>query len=125
MQKIIPFMVCILVYVIACSSVVPPRNILLILADDYGIDVTRYYPTTDRQATTPPAPATPNLAALAESGLLFRNTWAEPSCSPTRATIFNGRYAFRTGIGKPVPEDLSSPAPVLSLNSFSLPQAFA
>ena len=102
-----------------------PRNILLILADDYGIDVTRYYPTSDRRATTPPAPATPNLAALARAGVIFRNAWAEPSCSPTRATIFTGRYAFRTGIGKPVPADLSSPPPVLSVGAFSLPEAFA
>lgn len=102
-----------------------PRNILLILADDYGVDVTRYYPTADRRATTPPAPATPNLAALAKGGLLFRRAWAEPSCSPSRATIFTGRYAFRTGIGKPVPDDPSLPPPVLSPNSFSLPEAFA
>lgn len=102
-----------------------PRNILLILADDYGVDVTRYYPTADRRATTPPAPATPNLAALAKGGLLFRRAWAEPSCSPSRATIFTGRYAFRTGIGKPVPADPSLPPPVLSPNSFSLPEAFA
>ena len=41
----------------------PQRNILLIIADDYGIDATRFYPKTDRRVTTPPAPATPNLAA--------------------------------------------------------------
>lgn len=101
-----------------------PRNILLIVADDYGIDVTTYYPSTDRQVTTPPAPTTPNLAKLAKAGLLFRNAWAQPSCSPSRATVLTGRYGFRTGIGKPVPEDLSLPEPVLSPSEFTLPKAF-
>ena len=48
----------------ACAEV-PQRNILLIIADDYGIDATRFYPKTDRRVTTPPAPATPNLTQLA------------------------------------------------------------
>jgi arylsulfatase A-like enzyme len=100
------------------------RNILLLIADDYGIDVTRYYPLTDRRGTMPSAPATPNLAGLAENGLLFRNAWAQPSCSPTRATMLTGRYGFRTGIGKPVPHELTSPAPAFSLDEFTLPEAF-
>lgn len=119
--------VLLLLVVSALISVVSaaPRNILLILADDYGIDATQYYPASDRRTTSPPAPKTPNLAALSRQGIIFRNAWAEPSCSPTRATIFTGRYAFRTGIGKPVPQDLSSPPPVLSVGELSLPEAFA
>lgn len=100
------------------------RNILLIIADDYGIDATQYYPSTDRRTTTPPAPPTPNLRNLARQGLLFRNAWSQPSCSPTRATIITGRYGFRTGIGKPVPHDLSAPAPVLAASELTLPEAF-
>jgi arylsulfatase B len=108
----------------AVSPAGAARNVLLLIADDYGIDVTRYYPKTDRRVTTPPAPATPNLANLAQNGLLFRNTWAQPSCSPTRATMLTGRYGSRTGIGKPVPHDLTSPAPTFSLDEFTLPEAF-
>ena len=67
------------------------RNILLLIADDYGIYVTRYYLLADRRTTTPEAPPAPNLANLAQNGLLFRNTWAQPSCSPTRATMLTGR----------------------------------
>ncbi|MGE3739533.1 MAG: sulfatase-like hydrolase/transferase [Geminicoccaceae bacterium] len=111
--------------VVAAPLSAAPRNVLLILADDYGIDVTEYYPAADRRTTKPLAPKTPNLAALSKQGIIFRNAWAEPSCSPSRATIFTGRYAFRTGIGKPVPQDLSSPPPVLSADEFSLPEAFA
>ena len=100
------------------------RNILMIIADDYGVDATRYYPKTDRRVTTPPAPATPNLAALAAGGVLFRNARAQPSCSPTRATIMTGRYGFRTGIGKPVPKDLDDTVPVFAPSEFTLAEAF-
>ena len=97
----------------ACAQV-PQRNILLIIADDYGIDATRFYPKTDRRVTTPPAPATPNLTQLAAGGLLFRNARAQPSCSATRATIMTGRYGFRTGIGKVVQTDPSAPTQVFA-----------
>ena len=111
--------------VVGCvHAQVPQRNILLIIADDYGIDATRYYPKTDRRVTTPPAPATPVLSQLAANGLLFRNARAQPSCSPTRATIMTGRYGFRTGIGKPVPKDVNETVPVFSPTEFTLPEAF-
>jgi arylsulfatase A-like enzyme len=45
------------------------------------------------------APPTPNLDALARGGVLFRRAYANPLCSPTRATVQTGRYSFRTGIG--------------------------
>jgi arylsulfatase A-like enzyme len=101
------------------------RNILLIIADDLGVDAAPFYPTTaDRRNTTPPAPPTPNLTSLARSGVLFRNAWATPWCSPTRATIFTGRYPFRTGVGDPIPKDLAKPSPGLSLDEFGLPEVF-
>ena len=62
---------------------------------------------------------------LAADGLLFRNARAQPSCSPTRSTILTGRYGFRTGIGKPVPKDLSATVPVFAQAEFTLPEAFA
>jgi arylsulfatase B len=106
------------------AALAAPRNVLLVIADDYGIDVTTYYPLSDRQVTNPPAPTTTNLANLAKAGLLFRNAWAQPSCSPSRATLLTGRYGFRTGIGKQIPQELSSPAPVFRLSEFTLPEAF-
>jgi arylsulfatase A-like enzyme len=77
------------------------NNILLLIADDFGIDVAAFYPTWVRVETTPPAPFTPNLAALAARGVRFDAAWATPWCSPTRAGILTGRYGFRTGIGSP------------------------
>jgi arylsulfatase A-like enzyme len=71
-------------------------NILLILADDMGVDLMGAY------GEHPDADFTPVLDALAQRGLLFRNVWSNAACSPSRATILTGRYSHRTGIGQGV-----------------------
>lgn len=71
----------------------PRPNILLIVADDYGVDLAASY-----QEGSAPA-CTPFIDSLAAEGLLFRNAWANPTCSPTRAALLTGRYGFRTGVG--------------------------
>ena len=76
------------------------QNILLLIADDFGVDVASFYPMGPRQQTTPPPPPMPNLQALARQGVLFTRVWASPWCSPTRAQMLTGRYGFRTGIGR-------------------------
>jgi arylsulfatase B len=68
-------------------------NILLVVADDLGVDLVSGY------GEHPGAARTPIIDALAENGVLFRNVWGNPSCSPTRAAAFTGRYAHRTGAG--------------------------
>ena len=70
-------------------------NILLVVADDLGVDLVRAY----GEGSAPPC--TPHIDALAAQGLLFRNAWANPVCSPTRAALLTGRHGFRTGIGSP------------------------
>ena len=68
-------------------------NVLILLADDLGVDsLAAYAEGTD-------FPITPNIDALAQNGVLFRNVWSYPVCSPTRATLQTGRYGFRTGAG--------------------------
>jgi arylsulfatase A-like enzyme len=63
------------------------RNILLIVADDFGVDAASFYPlTAGRRTTSPPAPPTPNLARLAQNGVLFRRAWATPWCPPARGS---------------------------------------
>ena len=69
------------------------QNILLIVADDMGVEMLKSYGVGQDYA------ATPTLNRLAEEGLQFQNCWANPVCSPTRATILTGRYSFRTGVG--------------------------
>ena len=70
-------------------------NILLIIADDLGIDALNGYQESNRLATTP------NLDALRENGLSFTNTWAAPACTPTRAAIMSGKYGVKTGVQRP------------------------
>ena len=71
-----------------------PSNILVIIADDLGVDQVGVY-----GEGTSPAP-TPIIDGLASSGVLFRNAWANPTCSPTRSCIMTGRYGYRTGVGQ-------------------------
>lgn len=67
-------------------------NILLIIADDLGLDASSLY------APGALSPITPTLDSLAADGLIFDNLWVNPICSPTRATILTGRYGLRTGV---------------------------
>lgn len=67
-------------------------NVLVIVADDVGVDMVAAY-----QESSAPAP-TPVIDSLAANGVLFRNAWANPVCSPSRACIQTGRYGFRYGL---------------------------
>lgn len=68
-------------------------NIIVIVADDFGVDMLNAY----GEGAAPPC--TPNIDTLASQGMLFRNAWTNPVCSPTRAALLTGRYGFRTGVG--------------------------
>ncbi len=71
-------------------------NVVLVIADDVGVDLVGAY-----GAASVPA-CTPNVDRLASTGVLFRNAWSNPVCSPTRAQVLTGRHGFRTGIGRTV-----------------------
>jgi arylsulfatase A-like enzyme len=71
----------------------PGGNILLVLLDDVGIDNIGAY------GEHPNPPPTPTINSLAEQGVLFRNHYTYPLCSPSRAALLTGRYGYRTGIG--------------------------
>ena len=71
-------------------------NVLLILADDMGVEALSVYGLGQR------APATAAIEEIAREGVVFRHFWSQPVCSPTRATIMTGRYGFRTGVGRPI-----------------------
>ncbi len=75
---------------------ITPPNILLIIADDMGIDASPCYDLGVEK------PSMPNLERLCQQGLVFEQVWATPACSPTRATLLTGRYGFRTGIGSAI-----------------------
>lgn len=67
-------------------------NVLVVLLDDVGVDQVGAY------GTHPEPPPTPTIDALAAEGRLFRNAWAHPACSPSRAALLTGRYPRRVGV---------------------------
>src|SRR5262245_10613197 len=95
------------------ATLAAPKNILLIIADDYGVANSSLYNATNNGALLPP---TPNIASLVTNGVVFRNAYVNPVCSPTRACILTGQYGFRTGIGTVV-NDFSVQ---LTTNAFTL-----
>ena len=80
----------------ASGGSTPPPNILVIVLDDLGIDQMSFPPFNWNAA--PGAPAMPVLAEIASKGVSFRNFWATPECSPSRASMLTGRHGFRTGV---------------------------
>jgi arylsulfatase A-like enzyme len=90
-------------------------NILLIIADDLGADSLSLF-NTNPAARFPP---TPNINSLATNGVLFRNAYAQPTCSPSRCTMLTGRFGCRTGLGFAItpPND-----PQLSGGELTLPE---
>ena len=81
--------------VIHLVSTAQQPNILLVIADDVGLDPVPGYLPGPQKATMP------NLSALMAQGLSFDNVWASPLCSPTRSTIITGRYGYQTGVLNP------------------------
>ena len=68
-------------------------NVLVVLMDDIGRDKIACY------GDHPNPPPTPNIDALRDRGVLFRNAWSYQTCSPTRAALMTGRYSDNNGVG--------------------------
>ncbi|MEM1094881.1 MAG: sulfatase-like hydrolase/transferase [Bacteroidota bacterium] len=67
-------------------------NVLIVIADDVGVDALGMYGIGTDQ------PNTPNLDALAAEGIRFDNAWAYPTCAPTRAAMLTGLYGNKTDV---------------------------
>lgn len=80
---------------VACGEEKQPEadarpNILLILADDLGLgDISAYGSEID----------TPNIDRLIAEGVSFRQFYAAPTCSPTRAMLLTGVDHHKVGLG--------------------------
>jgi len=73
-----------------CNAADTRPNILLIVVDDMGYsDIAPFGGEID----------TPNLDALAESGMLFTDFHTSASCSPTRSMMFSGTDNHLAGVG--------------------------
>jgi arylsulfatase A len=62
-------------------------NIVLIMADDLGIETLGCYGGTSYR--------TPHLDRLAATGMRFEHCYSMPVCHPTRVCLLTGRYPFR------------------------------
>jgi arylsulfatase A-like enzyme len=62
-------------------------NILLIMADDVGIEGFGCYGGTSYK--------TPHIDALAAGGLRITHAYSQPLCTPTRVQIMTGKYNHR------------------------------
>jgi len=96
-----------------------PHNVLLIIADDIGVDAFSIFNTNRLSASFA---ATPNLDSLAAQGVRFRNCYGYPSCTPSRSCLLTGRYGFRTGLGAAIDD---AHDPYLSPRDFTIPKALA
>ena len=83
----------IVIILVTSQSLNAQQNTILIIADDVSPDYFGCFSTTTDTANTP------NIRALAASGIKFTKVWSAPVCSPARAGILTGRYPFRTGVG--------------------------
>ena len=72
-------------------------NILLMIVDDWGTDRS----PLDNSEPGAELPNMPNFSSLAASGLRFTRAYAQPVCSPTRATILTGRQPFQHKVSFP------------------------
>ena len=79
------------------AQVAASPNILLVIADDMGLDASPCHAVGDNKVTMP------NLVSLCEQGMVFDNAYSAPVCSPTRASILTGKHGFRTGVGAAIP----------------------
>ena len=95
LRKSLPVLVSFAVALTVRAAETPTRpNIVLIMADDQGWGDTGY--------NGHPELKTPNLDALAQSGLRFDRFYAAHfNCSPTRGSVMTGRHPDRYGTFSP------------------------
>jgi arylsulfatase A-like enzyme len=72
------------------TQAAPKPNVVLILADDLGVECLSSYGGISHK--------TPNLDRLAKEGMQFTHCFSNPYCSPSRAQLLTGRYPFQNGL---------------------------
>ena len=73
--------------VLSASHAADKPNIVLIMADDIGIEGFGCYGGTSCK--------TPNIDKLAATGLRYSHVYSQPLCTPTRLQIMTGKYNHR------------------------------
>jgi len=67
------------------DAATPPPNILIMIADDLGVETLSCYGVGQDTAMTP------NLDRLCAQSVRFTSAWSQPICTPTRTGILTGR----------------------------------
>lgn len=75
-------------YIIGCQKpAIEKPNILFIVADDLGYEKLGCYGGINTN--------TPNIDQLAKNGVQFMRAYTSPVCTPSRMSIYTGRYATK------------------------------
>ena len=82
-----------MIFGLGAQTALASPNILLVIADDMGLDASPCHSVGSTSANMP------TLKGLCENGMVFDRAYTPPVSSPTRAAILTGKYSFRTGIG--------------------------
>jgi arylsulfatase A len=75
---------------VASGSPTAKPNLVIVLADDLGVECLSSYGGTSLK--------TPNLDKLATQSMRFTRCFSNPYCSPSRASLLTGRYPFKNGL---------------------------
>jgi arylsulfatase A-like enzyme len=87
-------------------------NIVLIIADDLGWSDAGF---TNRHGSGQKVPETPNLNNLAQKSIILDNFYVQALCTPTRSSLFSGRYPHKLGW-------LFSSSVVIGVNEYLKPE---
>jgi arylsulfatase A-like enzyme len=80
---------------VATLNAFSQSNILLLILDDWGTDASPMDNPTGDVASLP------TIESLAANGIRFTQAYAQPLCSPTRASLLTGRQPFQHRVGNP------------------------
>ena len=91
-QILKPIIFLVFTFFFNCPIFAQSPNILLIIADDLGVDAINGYNLGSIN------PTTPHLDSLRNSGLTFANAWSSSVCTPTRGGMMSGKYGSINGV---------------------------